>query len=902
MVYLRRAVTAFQFLTAALAFATAARAEIRDGGIDPSNLGKGEWIFYMSDATNRLGGNVSTVTNETSLMRFYKSQGIRYLIIKAATSDKLFNGSYSFPQFTARLVDIAHAEGILMFGYNRSWGSNIVAEIGISDYVFEQGADGFVWDAEAEWESGNSWIGNEGPAKAWELCSTVRSNWPTKFLAHAPFPIISLHSSFPYKEFGYWCDAVMPQIYHFSSANIKRSTSAGINWTDANWASWQNSLYALPSTNINGMTVYWTNSIKPLAPVHDVYGPLAPTSPRPATPLPNKDVTEFMDYLSADPHSVTASGYKGVNFFRTDLHGTVQWANIKAGTSGDFPGIINNIVIDDHHATKAGAWTAVRTFSNGQFFGGTTDTNSFGTNYLTKTSGSGSAHAQFTPNIRTAGDYNVYQWHPELTNASASVPFIINFNGGSTLVYADQRTNSGSWSLLGKFNFMTGTAGYIRMTDAIPENDKVAACDGLKLVFVAPSSVPATPSDLLSTAVSTSQINLVWTDNATNETSYIVARAMTAGGPYTDIAMMGANATGYANTGLAVGTTYYYTVRATNFLGASATSAVASGTTWDVLDENGDADMDGASNGAELAAGTDPRNSASTFRITETRREGNNLRLSWTTVGNKRYAVQATPGGSPNVTGFSDISPVIAMPTGGEGVTNFLHLGAIPNAARFYRIRLIVPVVFSDDFESASLSYWSNAGAATALTLSIATNHTTNGGYSAAVTNSLNRMYHNLGLELDGHAKVTFWIYDNSGPQNRVYGEVRAYSGGGYTNGALQQLFAAGRYGVGFGTGTGTLAGEAVNTTRYQGRVVFGANTGWLNLNATRSIGWHKFEIERLTDGSTINFYVDGIADRTIPGATSALWDSVTIGSVGSGPLVIGDGWFDDVKVEYLDP
>src|SRR2546430_10246857 len=41
---------------------------------------------------------------------------------------------------------------------------------------------------------------------------------------------------------------------------------------------------------------------------------------------------------------------------------------------------------------------------------------------------------------------------------------------------------------------------------------------------------------------------------------------------------------------------------------------------------------------------------------------------------------------------------------------------------------------------------------------------------------------------------------------------------------------------------------------RSQGRVVTGPNTGWFNLNAPgvplRSVGWHKFEIERLADGS----------------------------------------------------
>src|ERR1019366_8579629 len=133
--------------------------QIRDGGINPSNLGKGEWLYYMSSATNQLGGYVPSVTDENSLMLYLKSQGTRYVIVKAATSDQLFNGSYSSPQFTSNLVNTAHANGLLIFGYNRSYGQNIPGEIAIADYVFGQGADGFIWDAEAEWESNQAWIG-----------------------------------------------------------------------------------------------------------------------------------------------------------------------------------------------------------------------------------------------------------------------------------------------------------------------------------------------------------------------------------------------------------------------------------------------------------------------------------------------------------------------------------------------------------------------------------------------------------------------------------------------------------------------------------------------------------------------------------------------------------------------
>ena len=207
--------------------------------------------------------------------------------------------------------------------------------------------------------------------------------------------------------------------------------------------------------------------------------------------------------------------------------------------------------------------------------------------------------------------------------------------------------------------------------------------------------------------------------------------------------------------------------------------------------------------------------------------------------------------------------------------------------------------VFSEDFESGSMSNWTILTGLSALTISTAQNHTSGGSKSAIVTNSLNKMYHNLGVELENRARATFWIYDDMGTQHRNYGEVRAYSGAGYSNGTLLQLFAAGRYGAPFGTGTGTLASEVVNTAKYQGRSLAGSNTGWFNLNATRVAGWHKFEIERAADGTTANWYVDGNFDRAITATTYATWDSLTIGSVGASGTS-GNAWFDDVKAEIL--
>lgn len=94
------------------------------------------------------------------------------------------------------------------------------------------------------------------------------------------------------------------------------------------------------------------------------------------------------------------------------------------------------------------------------------------------------------------------------------------------------------------------------------------------------NNTPTAPGGLTATAVSTSQINLAWTDHATNETAFVVARGTNSGGPYTDITSLTANSVSYTNTGLAAATTYYYLVRATNAAGSSANSALASATTY----------------------------------------------------------------------------------------------------------------------------------------------------------------------------------------------------------------------------------------------------------------------------------------------------------------------------------
>lgn len=133
----------------------------------------------------------------------------------------------------------------------------------------------------------------------------------------------------------------------------------------------------------------------------------------------------------------------------------------------------------------------------------------------------------------------------------------------------------------------------IRANAYFPGIDVLKEADSA-IVTAAPSDVPIAPSSLSAATISTSQIDLSWTDTFYGEQGFKIERKE-SGEDYSQIATVGENVTTYSDTSLDEATTYYYRVRAYNAAGNSDFSNEANTTTFNYTSAIG-GDTSGSSN------------------------------------------------------------------------------------------------------------------------------------------------------------------------------------------------------------------------------------------------------------------------------------------------------------------
>jgi regulation of enolase protein 1 (concanavalin A-like superfamily) len=161
------------------------------------------------------------------------------------------------------------------------------------------------------------------------------------------------------------------------------------------------------------------------------------------------------------------------------------------------------------------------------------------------------------------------KFHVEIDGVNVTGSVTISRTGGAQVW---QTISTGGISL---------SAGQHTLRYAFDSNGSsgtIASFNYFKLTNTSPVPIPATPTNLVATASGFAAVNLSWSDNATDETGYVVER-QTPAGTWTQIASLSLNATTYIDTTVLSSATYNYRVRALGAAGNSAYSTIATVTT-----------------------------------------------------------------------------------------------------------------------------------------------------------------------------------------------------------------------------------------------------------------------------------------------------------------------------------
>ncbi len=268
-------------------------------GVDPNNLGQGDWIWEISSCESALG-----VSTPQAVIDYEATNGMQWVCVKAG------DGTSEWSQWNSAIITEAHNKGMKIFAWVYAYGnytnttsgiySSEVAELNVAEWALSVGGDGLIIDAESEYEGQQSAAG--------QYARGIKSAYPNLFLSYAPFPYISLHSTYPYVQFGTNCDAVMPQDYW---ADIGISLTNMVNDMDGEWSAWQNSL-----------TGFSTNAIKPIIPIGQGWNSSGYTEPA-------ADVTNFVYLLKNDPNPAGKNGYHGVSYWECSQHPVAVWTGMK---------------------------------------------------------------------------------------------------------------------------------------------------------------------------------------------------------------------------------------------------------------------------------------------------------------------------------------------------------------------------------------------------------------------------------------------------------------------------------------------------------------------------------------------------------------------------------------------
>jgi len=171
----------------------------------------------------------------------------------------------------------------------------------------------------------------------------------------------------------------------------------------------------------------------------------------------------------------------------------------------------------------------------------------------------------------------------KLTNVNDTLYFVALKQNTGRVLYKSDGTSAGTMTV--EVNPQTINPDFLTNLNGVlffsGYNDTYGA--ELWALNTVPTTVaPIAPTFLSAYAVSSSQIDLSWTDNSMNENKFIIERSPNGTNGWLIIDSVLTNYVSYSNIDLTPNTSFYYRILAKNNIGSSAYSDIANATTYSV--------------------------------------------------------------------------------------------------------------------------------------------------------------------------------------------------------------------------------------------------------------------------------------------------------------------------------
>lgn len=370
---------------------------------------------------------------------------------------------------------------------------------------------------------------------------------------------------------------------------------------------------------------------------------------------------------------------------------------------------------------------------------------------------------------------------PDLT-AVATVtvsPMSGTVDMGATLQFTASPKNSAGSAVSSTVTWTSGTTA-VAMVDASGLVTGVAAGSavvtasaggrsGAATVTVVDPTPPTAPSDLAAVAFSNTQVDLTWTDNAGNESGFVIEREpASSSDAFAEVGTAAANGTAFRDQGLAAATGYRYRVRARNANGDSEATTAVEVTTHDALVITTAALDDGTQNQA----------------YTET---------LGATGGNGTYHWNLKSGTLPAGLALSDAGVISGTPTAVDSASVILAVASGGQTAEkaytlVVREQILAPEVVTTTLKSGAVGAaysatleahrgdgtyaWSLAGGTLPAGLTLAADGTVSGTPTTAGTKSFSVQVQSAGLSGTGSVSLAIYpalaVVTDSLPPGRV--------------------------------------------------------------------------------------------------------------------------------------